>query len=75
MSGPIGKATLDAMGCGTPGCTHDHSSLYLHSECHSEAPMWARYDKVNGALILECSICGVIAGGVWVGEKPAGRAN
>lgn len=75
MAGPIGKAELDAMGCGTPGCAHDHSQLYLHSECHSGAPMWGRYDKKQGALILECSICGTIAGAVWVGEKSEGRPN
>jgi hypothetical protein len=75
MAGPLGKTELDAMGCGTPGCQEDHSSLYLHSECHPGAAMWGRYDKKIGALVLECEACGLIAGGVWVGEKPEGRPN
>jgi len=48
--------SLSDVGCSEPGCTHDHSELFLHAGCHDEG-LWARYKKANGHLTLMCSVC------------------
>lgn len=67
---PVGKAELDASGCETPNCMHDHTTLYLHSGCHPGAGLEARYEKKIGALFFNCAECDREVGSVWVGEQP-----
>jgi hypothetical protein len=69
-SGPVGKAELEAMGCETPGCTHDHSVIYMASHCHPGGGLFVKFVKDVGALIMECKVCRQPVGGVWVGEAP-----
>ena len=38
--------------------------VFLHSECHPEAPMWCKY--YGGILALECSACGKIVVCIFV---------
>jgi hypothetical protein len=51
------KATLDKLKCGTKGCKHDHSKLYINSKCHPGGPLRVLYHKAEGCLHLECAIC------------------
>ena len=69
-NGPIGKAELNAMGCETPNCDHDHSILYLHPGCHPQAGVCAAYRKRDGVVVLECAACETPVGAFWVGERP-----
>lgn len=48
---------LDAMGCDTPDCGHDHTILFLHAGCHPSAGSRAAYDKRTGVLALRCRRC------------------
>jgi hypothetical protein len=48
---------LDAVGCATPGCTHDHSVLYFHPRCCDGAGISARYEKDSGELVIACAEC------------------
>lgn len=45
-------------GCQKPGCSHHHphDPLYLHAQCHLEAPVAVSIQK--RILRLECSVCG-----------------
>jgi hypothetical protein len=54
---PLTAKVLDASGCGTPNCGHDHSVLYLHPRCHPQAGTWVRYEKKSGTLIVDCARC------------------
>ena len=47
---------LNPMGCCTPGCTDDHSVLYMHPRCHDEG-IEARYEKQSGHFIVSCAVC------------------
>jgi hypothetical protein len=59
MIGPlVTKADLDAAGCDAPGCTHDHSVVFLHAACHMTEAVHVRYDKTLGQLIIGCFRCG-----------------
>ena len=66
----IGKTELENMGCGTPGCGHDHSVLYLHPNCHPNSGIFPRYVKKDGVLVMVCAKCDGVVGAVWVGEDP-----
>jgi hypothetical protein len=70
MTGAFGKAELDAMGCGTPDCEHDHSVLYLHPVCHKGAGTYVAYHKDLGVLTIECVECEQPLGAIYVGERP-----
>jgi len=48
---------LGKMGCGTPGCDHDHSVVYLNQRCHPSAATWASYNKRTGNLTIACAEC------------------
>lgn len=45
---------LNDVGCSNPGCTGDHSIIYMHPRCH-EAGTFAFFDKTTGVLMLECA--------------------
>jgi hypothetical protein len=49
---------MRAAGCGSPGCKHDHSILYLHSRCHPKSAVEVKYVKADSELVIECSQCG-----------------
>jgi hypothetical protein len=51
------RAELDKLGCGMPGCLHDHSVLYLQTRCHSQG-VRVTYNLDAGDLKLECAECG-----------------
>jgi hypothetical protein len=57
MSKTITKEDLNGMGCGTPNCGHDHSTLYLHASCHIGAATVVRYEKAIETLVIECAEC------------------
>jgi hypothetical protein len=48
---------LDAVGCDTPSCTYDHSTIYLHPACCDGAPVSARYEKDSGEVVIACAEC------------------
>jgi hypothetical protein len=70
LRGPIGRIELDAMGCDTPNCEHDHNTLYLHPGCHPEAGATVFYVKTLGYIIVECRECEKAVGAFWVGDGP-----
>jgi hypothetical protein len=51
------REDLDASGCATPNCGHDHSELFFHGKCHMDAPSIARYVKTTGTVEIECAEC------------------
>jgi hypothetical protein len=48
---------LNAAGCSTPDCGHDHSTLHLSPQCHPGSPSFASYDKSDGTLTMTCAVC------------------
>lgn len=48
---------LNQGGCGSPGCTHDHTVLYLHARCHPSAGGRVSYDKRTGNIRIVCRRC------------------
>lgn len=51
------RERLEAVGCGTANCHHDHSVLFIHSRCHPSAPIEAAYEKADGVLTVRCYRC------------------
>lgn len=54
------REQLDQGGCGTPGCTHDHTVLYLHGRCHPSTGARVSYDKRTGTLAVACRRCSAL---------------
>lgn len=54
---PLTRNQLDAAGCATPNCGHDHTVLYLLGACHPKAATSAVYDKRTGTIKLTCHEC------------------
>jgi hypothetical protein len=54
---PLTRVELDAMGCQTPGCTHqhDHTPMFLHARCHMDSGVTVQY--FDGALTINCAKC------------------
>jgi hypothetical protein len=54
---------LDEMahhGCADPGCRKQHAALetvFLHSRCHSNVGLWARYSVLKRSVLLLCRKC------------------
>jgi hypothetical protein len=44
-------------GCEAPGCTHDHSTLIMHSRCHFNAPTIVVFLKDRPYLLVACDVC------------------
>jgi hypothetical protein len=57
MTKVLTQADLSDAKCSTPGCACEDTKVYLHSRCHMEAGLNARYDRNTGALTLECAEC------------------
>lgn len=53
----LGKTELNEMGCSTPNCTHDHSTLFLIPGCHRGAAVDVKYVKATGVLTVQCHKC------------------
>lgn len=51
------RKDLDEMGCGSPGCGHDHTVLFLHCRRHQSVGLDTSYSKATGTLRLYCSRC------------------
>ena len=54
----VTKHDLNEMGCGVPGCGHDHSILYLIPGCHPTGGTSVRYEKRSERLVISCKKCG-----------------
>jgi hypothetical protein len=54
---PLTYRELDEMGCSTPHCSHDHSVIYMHQQCHCGAGLYVCYEKETRELIAECRKC------------------
>jgi hypothetical protein len=48
---------LNVMGCGTPDCKHDHSILFVNSNCHPGHGVDVCYHKDIGAIRISCFVC------------------
>lgn len=68
--GPVGRHELDAMGCETPNCSHDHNILYLTPGCHPGSGTFVSYSKKQGFIMVECAECEKPVGAFWVGDGP-----
>ena len=53
----VTKKELSEAGCGSPGCTHDHSVIYLTQACHPSQGVEVRYDKLKEQLLVTCFVC------------------
>ena len=51
------QKTMNVMGCGKLGCTHDHSKLFMTQKCHPGAGTDALYIKATGVLEIRCHEC------------------
>jgi hypothetical protein len=51
------RTTMDHFKCETPGCTSDHSVLYLNPRCCQAGAATVRYFRDDGVLVLECPKC------------------
>ncbi len=64
------RQELDAMGCGSPGCTHDHSVLELCPMCHPNGrKVHVSYRKCDGVLVIRCAKCEAPVGEILVAES------
>jgi hypothetical protein len=53
------KTELDSIHCDNPECSHKEDDfIHIHPDCHPGMPVHAAYDKIQGALVLCCAICG-----------------
>lgn len=66
----ITRKELDRAGCGTPGCSHDHSVVYFHGKCHLSAPVEASYEKATGEIVMRCARCQELIVRVAVAGEP-----
>lgn len=63
------REDLDATGCGNPGCTHDHTVLFLGTNCHPQAGLNVSYDKRTGRLCVTCRRCDAPAAEIAVARS------
>lgn len=66
---PLTRPQLDAQGCDTPDCGHDHSILYLHAACHPGAGVDVSYVKADGMLHVVCHKCDKPVGLIAVADE------
>lgn len=53
----VTKTELNKAGCGSPGCTHDHSTLFLTAACHPAHGLEVKYVKEKEQLVVTCYVC------------------
>jgi hypothetical protein len=63
------RSTLNATGCDEPGCTHDHSVLWLCSLCHPTEGLEVAYEKATGVLTVTCKVCETLVARILVGDS------
>lgn len=51
------RQELEAGGCATPNCGHDHSVLYLNPKCHPKRGVEVAYIKRQGIARVTCVVC------------------
>jgi len=54
---------------GEPGCTHDHSVLWLCSLCHPTEGLEVAYEKATGVLTVTCQVCETLVARILVGDS------
>jgi hypothetical protein len=66
---------LDQMahhGCSDPGCQKQHAPLetvFLHSRCHPNVGLWARYSVLRRTVLLLCRKCRKPLAEIAVGDR------
>ena len=55
MNLALTQTELNALDCGTPGCTADHSVIYLHCDQCEVEDLAVCYDKPHGEMVVECN--------------------
>lgn len=63
------RSVLDAQGCDTPDCGHDHTTLYMVASCHPQAGLLVAYDKTDGTMLLACTECEAFVGRIAVARS------
>jgi hypothetical protein len=53
----INKEEMKKMGCGSPGCDHDHSILFLVQGCHPSQGLEVKFVKEKDQLVVSCFVC------------------
>jgi len=61
---------LLAGGCQQPNCTHDHSSLIMHSQCHFKGPTIVVFLKDKPYLVVACDVCNTPIAYIAVATRP-----
>lgn len=53
------KEFVDGMrgGCDSPGCTHDHGTMFLHSRCHPHDGTFVQIDTRALVMRVTCARC------------------
>ena len=48
-----------AQGCSNPECKDKFcdDEMYIHQNCHPEAPTQTKYSKKEGVITVECMLC------------------
>jgi len=59
---PLTKLELDiafSQGCSNPGCKDPfcNDEMYIHQNCHPQAPTQTKYCKTTGVITVECMEC------------------
>jgi hypothetical protein len=70
---PLTRKDLDAMRCGTPGCTCESEYIVLTQACHPEAGTQATYYKQAGMLQITCLDCEALIAEVVVADQNRAR--
>jgi hypothetical protein len=63
------RSMLNEMGCNRPRCTHDHSVLWLSSQCHPNEGLVVSYEKRNCTLAIVCRSCQSLIARILVGDS------
>jgi hypothetical protein len=66
MPKSLTRAELDNVGCDNPDCHSNHPVIYMHPNCHPEAPTFVSFDKRSGVLTIECAECEKPVAGILV---------
>jgi hypothetical protein len=52
------RENLDFARCGNPECKEEHpAELFMHSQCHPEAPVTASYNNEDSTINIFCAEC------------------
>lgn len=62
-----------AQGCGHPGCTYDHSTLYLTPLCHPGARVKVSITRGQTYFTVACAECEAIIAQIQVASRISGN--